>query len=134
MVWVDTSGFYALLDTDDPHHRAATELWRRFSDDEAQYALFTCNYTQVETMGVLQRRMGVRPVRRILAEFFPAAKVMWVTPEVHDIALIDLLEADRRKLSMVDCVSFVLMRSIGITDAFAFDPHFAEQGFTCLRA
>jgi predicted nucleic acid-binding protein len=38
--------------------------------------------------------------------------------------------ANRRSLSLVDCVSFVVMRQLAIRDAFAFDRHFEEQGFT----
>ena len=34
----------------------------------------------------------------------------------------------------VDCVSFSVMRRLGVRDAFAFDAHFGEQGFTCLPA
>ena len=38
----------------------------------------------------------------------------------------------RRQLSLVDCASFDIMRRLGLRDVFAFDPHFAEQGFRCL--
>jgi len=40
------------------------------------------------------------------------------------------LAAARRQLSLVDCASFVVMRAHGLTRAFGFDAHFAEQGFT----
>ena len=40
--------------------------------------------------------------------------------------------AGRRALSLVDCVSFATMHDLGIHDVFAFDEHFAEQGFACL--
>jgi uncharacterized protein len=40
-----------------------------------------------------------------------------------------VLAAARRNLSLVDCVSFELMRRLGIRRVFCFDPHFAEQGF-----
>jgi len=56
-------------------------------------------------------------------------------------ALLAILDADdehhkkakdimRKKLSLVDCVSFNLMRRLGVKKVFAFDPHFKEQGFT----
>ena|GEM_PF-3548981 len=43
-----------------------------------------------------------------------------------------LLTSGREQLSLVDCVSFELMRQLGIRTAFTFDRHFEEQGFTCL--
>jgi len=39
------------------------------------------------------------------------------------------LTAARRQLSLVDCISFEVMRRRGIKTAFTFDDHFAEQGF-----
>jgi len=44
-----------------------------------------------------------------------------------------LISANLRKLSLVDCTSFVLMRRLGVETAFAFDQHFVEQGFVCLN-
>ncbi len=35
----------------------------------------------------------------------------------------------RRRLSWVDCVSFVMMRRLRLEACFAFDRHFAGQGF-----
>jgi len=32
----------------------------------------------------------------------------------------------------VDCISFEVMRGLGITTAFTFDRHFAEMGFEVL--
>jgi len=43
-----------------------------------------------------------------------------------------LLAADRRKLSLVDCGSFHVMRTRVVRTSFAFDPHFREQGFDVL--
>jgi predicted nucleic acid-binding protein len=34
-----------------------------------------------------------------------------------------------RDLSLVDCVSFEIMRDLGIATTFSFDDHFAQQGF-----
>lgn len=42
------------------------------------------------------------------------------------------LTANRRQLSLVDCVSFTVMRERGIKTAFVFDDHFEEQGFECI--
>ncbi len=40
-----------------------------------------------------------------------------------------LLAASRRKVSLVDCLSFEVMRRYGIRSAFAFNSHFSEQDF-----
>lgn len=45
-----------------------------------------------------------------------------------------VLAAGRRSLSLVDCVSFAAMRQYGIREAFTFDCHFGEHGFSCLSS
>jgi predicted nucleic acid-binding protein len=37
-----------------------------------------------------------------------------------------------KEWSLVDCVSFVLMRQRGITEALTTDHHFEQAGFVCL--
>ncbi|MCJ7583021.1 MAG: hypothetical protein MUP98_21090 [Candidatus Aminicenantes bacterium] len=39
------------------------------------------------------------------------------------------LIANRRSLSLVDCVSFEVMHRTGVRKAFAFDRHFKEYGY-----
>ena len=50
----------------------------------------------------------------------------------HRAGVASVLAANQRRLSLVDCVSFEVMRRLGIREAFAFDAHFADQGFRCL--
>jgi len=59
--------------------------------------------------------------------------VLWLDITLHAQAILTLLTANRRALSIVDCSSFVFMHSQNISDAFAYDTHFEEQGFKCLR-
>jgi predicted nucleic acid-binding protein len=55
----------------------------------------------------------------------------WET-EMHEAGVAALLSVQRRHLSLVDCVSFDVIHRHGLSRAFAFDPHFAEQGFDCV--
>lgn len=41
-------------------------------------------------------------------------------------------ERPDKRFSLTDCISFVLMGLRGITDALAFDAHFARAGFRTL--
>lgn len=50
---------------------------------------------------------------------------------LHEKGINAVLSANRRELSLVDCVSFALIHELGIKDAFAFDVHFSEQGVCC---
>jgi len=56
-------------------------------------------------------------------------QVDWISEEQHHAGVAAMLAAARRKLSLVDCVSFQTMRYHGVRIAFCFDAHFREQGF-----
>ena len=129
-VLVDTSALYALLDRDDPRHAAAAEQLRELRDPRS---LVTHSYVLVETTALLQRRAGVSAVRRLVDLTSPMG-VIWVDETIHKAAMAALLAAPRRRVSLVDRVSFELMRDRGISEAFAFDPDFVHEGFTTLPA
>jgi len=52
-----------------------------------------------------------------------------VDAAIHAAALDFVIATGRRKLSLVDCASFEVMRRRGLRTAFTLDRHFAEQGF-----
>jgi len=78
----------------------------------------------------MQSRHGFQPARRVMEDVAPAFDVVWVDAALHAAAAAAWLGAARRSLSLVDCASFAAMRLRGIRQAFAFDEHFAERGFT----
>ena len=125
-VFVDTSAFYAILDADDDRHAAAAETWGRLLEAGR---IHTTSYVIVETAALLQGRIGMDWLRLFAADILPVVHLVWVGEGVHRSALHALLVSGQRRLSLVDCVSFEVMRGIGIETAFCFDPHFAEQGF-----
>lgn len=128
--FIDTSALYSALSSRDDHHQAARDLWAELlSEDEL---LITSNYVLVETIALLGRRVGFQAVRDFQTEFVPVLQISWVDQALHDRAVAALLTAGTRDLSLVDCVSFDLMRGLSIDTAFAFDAHFAQQGFRCI--
>ncbi len=129
---VDTSAFYAVLDAADRNHAAAHAEWERLL--LADSVLVTTSYVLVETLALLQHRIGLDAVRTFHADLMPLLRVEWIGEDLHEAGLSGVLSARRSRLSAVDCVSFAVMRRLGIDTAFAFDAHFREQGFTCLPA
>ena len=127
-VFVDTSALFALLDAEDAGNAAAFPAWSSGIDDCAGFV--TTNYVLVETISLVQRRLGIDAVRILIDEMLPMIDTLWVTDADHTAALNALLTAGRRQLSLVDCVSFTVMRRMGIRDYLGLDPHFEEQGFT----
>jgi predicted nucleic acid-binding protein len=129
-IFIDTSAFYALLDRDDKNHRKAKNAWVDLLKNEN--TLITSNYVLVETFALLQHRLGIEAVRGFQNDILPLVNIEFVISELHRSGVSALLSASRRNLSLVDCVSFEMMRTLEIKTAFAFDPHFKEQGFNML--
>ena len=126
-VFIDTSAFYALLDRDDDNHARARNAWTDILETGA--VAVTSSYVLVETAALLQSRVGMEAVRAFEEAIVPVLHVEYVTGELHKLGMAALLVATRRRLSLVDCVSFEIMRRHGIGSSFTFDGHFKEQGF-----
>lgn len=131
-LFIDTSALYALLDGDEPRHSEVVAAWRAVTDDER--VLFTSNYVLVETFALVQRRLGLEAVHGFADAFVPLLQPVWIDEELHAAAVASLFTAARRRLSLVDCASFELMRRLGLSDVLALDTDFARQGFNLLPA
>lgn len=126
-IFVDTSAFLAVLDKSDTNHKAAKLFWNKIISGGD--VLFCHNYILVETSALVLRRLGMEAIRVFEQDIIPILRVIWVTNEVHFAAVSAQLVADRRPLSLVDCVSFDVMRRTGIQKVFSFDRHFRNYGF-----
>jgi len=126
-VFIDTSAFYALMDRSDNNHKEAAGLWTYFL--EKDFCIQTSNYIILETMALLQNRLGFEAADLWYRDVLSLAEILWVDKSIHNLAHELWLSFGRRKLSLVDCVSFVTMRHYKIEKVFGFDKHFGEQGF-----
>ncbi len=126
-VFADTSGLLALLNPNDETHARARRAFDALGAREA--SLVTTSFVLVETYALVGRRLGLEAVRAFRLGLAPLLEVAWVDEALHEAGLDLLIARRRRRLSLVDTVSFVVMRSRGIEEALAFDPDFEEEGF-----
>jgi len=126
-VFIDTSAFLAVLNRDDRCHDRANATWQSLITRDL--GLITTNYVTLETFAVAQHRHGIDALRILQQDVLPVVDLEWVTPEDHGRGVEAVLAARRRELSLVDAVSFAVMRRLGLRAYFAFGPHFREQGF-----
>jgi len=124
-VFVDTSALIAHLDVDDPRNGQAQATLDSLSRTDD---LVTTNYVQVEALAVARRRLGRAAGAALIEALFPILNTVWVDSRVHALALAMYREGNNAA-SLVDHVSFVVMRQLGIQDVFAFDGDFVTQGF-----
>lgn len=128
-VFVDTSALFSYLDRDEANNTRAIDTFKKLLGQER---LVTHNYVLTETAALVHRRLGPVATRGFLEDLVPLIHVDWVERDVHDAAVSAFLGALARRVSLVDWVSFELMRRNGIRTAFCFDQDFARQGFETL--
>ena len=129
-VYVDTAALYAVLDADDNNHAKARDAWADLLNRHEE--LLCSNYVLIESFALVQHRLGIAAARALQEDIVPVLTVHWVDESLHQTGVAALLTAGGEKLSLVDCVSFELMRRLGLHSAFTFDHHFDEQGFTLI--
>lgn len=127
MIYVDTSAFLALINSDDPNHTVALETWEQLIEDGQN--LVCNNYILVESIALVQRRIGLSAVAVLHNDILPLIEIDWLDEELHNAIVKAVLKSNRRQISLVDSSSFDTMRRCGIKTAFAFDGHFADHGF-----
>ncbi|MGO9061913.1 MAG: type II toxin-antitoxin system VapC family toxin [Candidatus Binataceae bacterium] len=128
-IFVDTSGFYALIVGKDDNHGRADELFG-LAQREA-WRLVTTNAVVFETHALLLHRS--RPGRETALKFLDA-----VQADTYDVVrvrkndeekAIALIRAHEDKLySLCDALSFVVMERLRIHEAIAFDQDFRTYG------
>jgi uncharacterized protein len=125
----DTSYFVAVCGLADSWHDRAVEWSSRLLG-----GIVTTVYVLVETAGLLTRPED-RPTYLSLArdrESDPAVRIVWASKELFR-AGFDLFAArPDKEWSLVDCISFVVMKQHRLKDALTADHHFEQAGFRAL--
>lgn len=129
MTFVDTSALLAFLDRDAAAHEPVVASLATILGERRGV---THNYVVVEAEALAHRRLGGPVARRLLSDVIPLLDVGWVDPELHADAVTTHLRALRRRSSLVDHVSFELMRRRGLRVALALDRDFETEGFELL--
>ena len=126
MILLDTSAIYALADSRDANHERAVELAGRRRSNARRWSSTTTWSSRPP------RCFNAGSVWTSATRFLRDAgrlRMHWVTEDDHASAVELHSRAGRRRLSLVDCVSFIVMRRLGIVSALAFDADFQMEGF-----
>jgi uncharacterized protein len=125
--FVDSSALIAIIDRNEQNHRQASQVWLQLLARHT--LLLTTNYVLLETSSIVQRRIGIAALETLMQKLVPVLEIVWISPDLHREAVECVFTAARRQVSLVDHLSFLVMRRHGIRSAFAFDQHFIEHGF-----
>ena len=127
--FVDTSFYVAFVNPRDALHAAARRLSR-----EIRGQVITTEYVLVE-VGNWLSRSGDKPLFVKLLTDVQADPGTTIVPANHDLFVRgNALFAQRldKDWSLTDCISFTVMRQLGLADALTADHHFEQAGYRIL--
>ena len=133
-LFVDAGGWIALANADDQYHARAAAAYPEFL--RVYRRLVTTTFVIAESFIALRLGLGHAAAVRFL-------DLLEASPRIHRVPVERPLEHEAEQLlrqfrdqrfSYVDAVSFAVMRSLAVTEAFAFDQHFSTAGFVRVPA
>ncbi len=128
-IFIDTLFVIALINRRDQYHQQAAELADKF----AGHPLLPTDAILLEVGNALARGYK-REASAAIQSFFDSSEVdvIRLTPELFDAGFALYATHLDKEWSLVDCISFVVMRREGISQALTFDRHFEQAGFRAL--
>ncbi|WP_295441870.1 PIN domain-containing protein [uncultured Thiodictyon sp.] len=129
-VFIDTGYVIALVNENDQYHAEALLLSQRYDG----CPVVVTDAVLLEIGNALSR--FARPAAsQIIQDFRESAgsTVVHLTPELFDSAFSLYRRHTDKQWGLVDCVSFVVMRRMGLSTVLAFDQHFVQAGFLLPR-
>ena len=131
-VFVDTSGFYALLFQRDEMHARGTNILELAAQSGRRFV--TSDYVLDETATLLRARGH----EQLIGQFFDrtlgsqALRIEWMDTDRFEVTRRFFLRHSDKAWSFTDCFSFCLMKVLRIEDALTKDDHFRQAGFNPL--
>lgn len=127
-VFADTFFYQALLDARDPAHATA------LAESKVRRYIVTTEFILLELGNACARAEDHADFLALLAgsRASPRTRVVPLDSRLLQRGLDLFAERPDRHWSLTDCISFVVMRDAGLTEALTGDNHFTQAGFKAL--
>jgi predicted nucleic acid-binding protein len=131
-VFVDTSGWIAILSEDDQLHGFATAQLVQLGKQRCP--LVTTDWVLAETGNGVARTRARAGFRRFVETLLqsPLLQLVGIDVETFNESLIHFDRAADKTWGLIDCASFVVMEREQIRSALTADRPFQQAGFQCL--
>ena len=129
-LFMDTAYVLALLNPNDAHHQQARAFLPRI---HGAPELWTTEAILVEIGNALARSDRSAAVAFINSCYVtPNVNVVIVDRALMDSAVDLYRSREDKEWGLTDCISFIVMRGHGLTEALTADKHFQQAGFRVL--
>jgi hypothetical protein len=128
-VYVDTSYYLALFNPGDAQYPAALE----FSREDVRPIVLT-DFVLLEIANALckrdSRHIFVNLVAHLRSD--PTCRIIPISKALFEAGFSLYAERPDKDWSLTDCISFVVMNRLRLTEALTADRHFEQAGFKVL--
>ena len=127
--FVDTAFILAVVSEKDELHQKSRELVKIYGT----LPWMTTDLVLYEVANSLARNAKPQ-AQKIISEFLEAdgIEIVYASPALFRKGFALYCKYADKTWGLVDCVSFIVMRETGITDALTNDKHFQQAGFNAL--
>ncbi len=129
MIFVDTSFFHALFEPHDENHSRAFEALKEFRGRHLPDLFITTDLVVMETI-TLTRSRGTHQQAVLVGDRLyneRSARIHRTSFDQQRGAFEILKRHQDKSYSAVDCLSFLVMETLGITEALTFDSDFSHR-------
>lgn len=131
-VFLDASYAIALSSPADEHHDRAGELAERIEAEETRLVT-----TRAVVLEIGNAMAGLRYRRAAIAlldalEGDPSVTIVPLTEQYYERSVHLYRERPDKEWGLTDCLSFVVMEDLRLTEALTADGHFRQAGFRAL--
>jgi predicted nucleic acid-binding protein len=131
-IFVDTAAWLALINKSDILHKKAKQIRDRLIRERRQFLL--TDYVIVEIANALSRIPFRKAAVQVISLIQSSRNISVV--EIDKDIFIEAWNLYEERLdkewSFTDCASFVVMKKLGLNDAFTSDHHFEQAGYNIL--
>lgn len=131
-IFVNTSGWLALYNPNDPHHEAAVHLWEDLSGQPVRLA--TTDYVLDQVYTVLKMFGSLHAAQAVhdLVSSSQLIRLFLVDSVIFDRAWRIFLNDEQPHWTFTDCINYAVIQYLGVTEVFTFDHSFAVPGMVIL--
>jgi predicted nucleic acid-binding protein len=127
-VFLDSSGYLALVNPHDAYFASAREAWTRLTEEH--WRTFTTNFVIAEAHALFLVRLGRPHATAFLRQFAnTSTTIIRVRAADEERARATIFRYEDKDFSVTDATSFSVMERLGIQHALSFDRHFGQYGF-----
>ncbi len=131
-IFVNSSGWLALYNPNDPHYNAAVQLWDDLRGQPVR--LVTTDYvldqvyTVLKVFGSLDAAQAVHD----LISSSSLIRLFMVDSVIFDRAWRVFLNDEQPHWTFTDCINYSVIQYLGVTEVFTFDPSFSAPGLVLI--